>query len=68
MTGAKQKWVCGRYNLFEGLKELEIGEHVWKAWNNKLFGRVFEKMKEAGIHRTIHQIKHLFPYARLIRS
>ncbi|XP_037541062.1 uncharacterized protein LOC119417885 [Nematolebias whitei] len=56
----KQNWsVSDTTFLIETLKELKIIERLdgRKCRNTELFKQVHEKLEEAGIHRTIEQIK-----------
>ncbi|KAK7925646.1 hypothetical protein WMY93_007956 [Mugilogobius chulae] len=61
MAGAKQNWSVSDTNtLLELLKEMKIVQRLdgRKVRNNELFIQVHERLKEAGIERTIEQIKN----------
>ncbi|XP_054593358.2 zinc finger protein with KRAB and SCAN domains 2 [Nothobranchius furzeri] len=61
MAGAKQNWSVSDTNaLLDVLKELKIVERLdgRKSRNSELFIQVHERLKEAGIDRTVEQIKN----------
>lgn len=55
----KHNWSVAETALLNILKEEKVVERLdgRKSRNNDLFKQVFEKLKEAGINRSVEQIK-----------
>ncbi|KAI7795045.1 hypothetical protein IRJ41_007376 [Triplophysa rosa] len=56
----KQNWSATETTLLHFVKEQKIVERLdgCKSRNNELFKQVFEKLQEAGINRSVEQIKN----------